>query len=206
MERMWSWKAEITRSRILGALMALAAIGTASLATVGCGKGPDGPDSDSSAGFGGDTTIDPGISPSDEWHFKITGHGSATSTDGRSLKALTDTTLKVRIKAGAGGSFGFNCELFRVTVGNMTKSAFVKKTNYQAPPSDPCAGAATSWTADFSNALAPGHGDVSIQIDGAMYDNCRLQGGYGAYYGGCTPLIDVYGTHTVDGNLEVFTN
>lgn len=212
---MWNWKLKSTAS----ALLALGTFSALSLTAISCGQADptvinDGDMGGSQGGsFGGDTTIDPSLQPNYAWHFKITGSGTAAATNGAALKVQTDTTIKVRIQAGdglpmqpGGYSIGFNCELFRVTVGTVTKTAFVKKQSYQSVQNDPCVGASTTWASDFSNTLAPGHGDVSIKINGAMYDNCRLQGGYGPYYGGCGPLTTVYSTHPVDGKLDVFTN
>jgi hypothetical protein len=201
--------------KYLGASLLAASLGAMAFAAIGCGKSP------SSAGGtatdtgvpGGDASVPSGTVPQFSKRFKITGGGTAVPLSSGSLKVTTDSLLTVRISAGQGlplsggygQSVGFNCELFHVTVGNITKPAFVKKAGYPAGAGDPCAGATDTWTADFSHALSPGHGDVPILINGPLYDNCRLTGGYGVYVGGC-PLTTVYQTHSVDGLVEAFTD
>lgn len=176
------------------------------------------------------TTTNTNSSPNYSFHFEMTGQGTATQVGGGSLTVSTDTVLQVSVTAGngiplAGSGFtpGFNCEMFNIQVGDVQETAFVKKQNYTDYPlmyefefSDPCQNAQTTWTYDFSSALAPGHSNVPIVINGAQYDNCRkLDAGSNYYYlytgtpavevGGC-PMDTVYSSHTVDGFIQVTTD
>lgn len=226
-------KIEITASKRMRFVLALSAI---TIMASGCGQQAyreDGED-DGQSLVGGGGSILPGnggvVDPvsgvatvgdplananSDySWHFKVTGSGYGTPIGSSGpMHVIVDNKIKIRITAGdglplsgSGWSIGFNCEKFTVKVGNVTKTAFVKKTSYQSVPNDPCASAGTSWTGDFSGAFDTGGGEANVVISNAYYDNCRLQGGYGPYYGGCGPMTAVYSTHSVDANMEVFVD
>lgn len=162
-------------------------------------------------------------SPNYDFHFQITGSSNAEQVGGGSLEVSTDTVLSLSLTAGtflqingASGyqSSAYNCQAFTIKVGNVVQQAFVKKTNYTdiyaSDWQDPCANAPTTWTGDFSAALGPSHGPVSITINNAQYDNCRVYTYNGAVYsdptdGGC-PLSSLYSTHTMDGFLAVTTD
>jgi hypothetical protein len=152
--------------------------------------------------------------PTATYSFKMTGSGNAVTTTGGSMNVSTNTLLKVAVSTGqhygingaSGYTVGFNCEQFTVTVLGESQTVFVKApnyVNYYTPYNDPCASAQTSATLDFSDRLGPGHNSVTIQVSNAMYDNCRLYND--PYNGGC-PMTSVYSTHTVGGQLQVFTN
>jgi hypothetical protein len=155
------------------------------------------------------------------WHLKSTGSGYGSPIGGGSMHIIVDSKVKIRITAGdglplsgSGWSIGFNCQKFTVKVGNITKTAFVKKANYTDMPLqnhwmtfDPCASAGTSWTGDFSAAFNNGAGETDVIVSNAYYDNCRQfdPSGWGPYYGGCS-MSALYSGHSMDTNMEVFVD
>lgn len=163
------------------------------------------------------TTTTTNGSPNYSFHFQVQGTGYASQIGGGGMQVSTDTVLSISVTAGnglqlpgTGYTVGFNCEMFNIKVGNDSQTAFVKKSNYTDfmllygyMSYDPCESANTTWTADFSSSLSPGHGAVNIQVNGTQYDNCRLNGD--VYDGGCG-MSSVYSTHLVDGFLQVTTD
>jgi hypothetical protein len=211
---------------VLGGLGILGILGAL---TGGCGQSPD-----LTLGAGAVATPTPypsytppptvAGSPNYSFHIEEEAGGNAYPVSGGSnLQITTDTTLTITLMAGygvpvndgSGYTYGFNCEQFDIIVGNVSKTAFVKKQSYTDVPLekgwmnyDPCEFAQTSWTGDFSAALGPGHQTVTIQVSNGMYDNCRLfDSGYfeGIYFGGCV-LSQVFSSHLVDAFLYAFTN
>jgi hypothetical protein len=208
----------------LGVLLTLAASLAVSAGT-GCGQTPLADPSDPSLpapGTGSGIVPDPGFEipagmvPSDEFYFKVFGQSLATQENGAQIVVSTDTQLLLALEAGQGlplGGFtiGFNCEWFRIRVGGVARLAFVKKASYPFlnwPNYDPCAAAKTTWADDFSTALTPGHGPITIKIDQAQYDNCAgydRPGFVGVNNGGCV-LHSVYPSHGITGYLKAYTN
>jgi hypothetical protein len=219
-------------SKPAATLLAIAGLASISVAA-GCGQAPGVPTvgtgstttttttTPQSGGTVGSTTSPYGSSPNYDFHFGVTGSGTATQVGGGGLTVATDTLLQVTLTAGDGGqqvgntgfTAGFNCEKFNIKVGTVTQSVFVAVPGYQDymfaanGDVDPCYGAPTSFSYDFSSALGTGHtGSVNIIINSAKYDNCRTDNQ--PDYGGCgsSSLTSVYYTDSVDGYLQVFTD
>jgi hypothetical protein len=163
------------------------------------------------------TTTTSNGSPNYSFHFQTTGSGNASQVGGGSMAISTDTVLRVSMTAGnglplagTGYTVGFNCEQFNIKIGNITQTAFVKKNNYSDfmlqygyMSYDPCAGAQTTWSYDFSGALGPGHNSLNIQINGTQIDNCRLYSD--PYDGGCV-MAAQYSSYASDGYIAVTTD
>jgi hypothetical protein len=144
--------------------------------------------------------------PPASYYFKLTGPNGTYTTPA----VITDSILKVTVTSGAptpingsGGTAGYTCLQYNVTVGSDTQQVMVSYGN----PSygSVCYGIPNSQTLDFSSQLTSGTHSLTATISAPLYDNCRLYGGYYFYYGGCS-MTAVYSTHSVSGVVQVHMN
>ena len=207
--------------KILGSLVLIAALASACgsqsehITDLGTGNGNQ---------TGGNSTPTPtpgqnpnGLPVAPSTDFNITG---ATGTDPIvTFSEVTDTVLRIKVKplpapniTVSGYSnrvIPYGCVSLRVTVNAVPRSTKVMKVEgVTESPFSQCKDAPTSDTLDFSDVLSA-QGPVSIKIEAANYDNCRLNvsqfGYYGYMYYGCS-MSQVWQNHRVAGSVQIQTN
>jgi hypothetical protein len=128
----------------------------------------------------------------------------------------TDDLLKVDVSLGqpttipgTGYTAMYSCARIKVTVSGQSQTVFLTNLGVDITSANgfssqnPCFGAVSSASLDFSSRCTLGHGPMSITVTNVSYDNCRL---YGNVYGYWCPLTSVYSTHILTGHVSIHTN
>ncbi len=172
--------------------------------------------------------------PSTTASFSMNGVGSAQpswSSAGR-VSISTDNVLKIKITAGQAGALtlssggtnvftaNYSCVSYVVTVNG--RSVRTKNLLANGVASTYCPDGVTDQTIDFSDRLSAGGDAPTVVVSDPRYDfYCQIWHGCqtypNMYYSQCSgfsynyyntycPSRAVYKTHSVTGNLEIYTN
>lgn len=169
------------------------------------------------------------------YSFDVNGVNGSKTNFTASVNTGVDNTLKVKIRAldagpitlsnGSSNPFtaSYGCVKYTVTVNGRSVDTPILRV--AGANNGLCSSAPTTYTMDFSDRLVAGASTATVKVSNPRYDfycqyysamaGCQLYVGYynpscvalvASFYPGQCTVRSVYQTHTVRGQLEIYTN